>query len=497
MQIPYVLGVDIGTTSAKTIAMDENGTIHRVGQRVLETLYPDKDHREQNPVAVMEAVAESIREACLPHPPLAMAFSSAMHSTLLVDGAGKPLTNAILWSDTRSTQQAEKLKHSPLGPTLHRETGTPIHPMAPLSKIMWLRENQPALFAQAHRFVSLKEWVLHQFLGEWIIDHSMASAMGLFDVSQKTWHAAALATAGISAGRLSKPVPVDAAFSLSPQSPWLAKTGLPAGIPLFPGASDGCLANVGTGAVTENLASVTIGTSGAVRKVSNAPHPDERQQLFHYLLDDDHFVIGGAVNNGGNIIQWFAQQFLGEDDKARQFSAVEALAGQVPPCAEGLLFLPYVFGERAPFWDAKSSGTFIGLRPHHQLAHMARAVMEGVLLGVVHVTETLAETAGSFERVRASGGFAQSGFWVQMLADMLQKPVEIAESHENSAMGAAFLGFKALGRISSWEDAAQRIPIVATYQPQKALAKQYQAQANIFRAGYLSLKEVYGRLENS
>lgn len=437
---PYYIGIDIGTTSTKGLAITREGETLALERASYPTLSPQPGYQEQEPAALLNAVIEVLGHLSrrLEAPPAAIGLSCAMHSLITLDGDGKPLTNALLWSDRRSEKQAERLSGTAEGRALYRACGTPIHAMSPLCKLRWLQEEAPDIFRQAERFLSIKDYVLQQLCGECRADISLASASGLMDIRELKWHVPALNYAGIQEGQL--PPLASPTYMLTLNSEKLPSAFR--GVPVALGASDGCLANLGAPALQPEELVLTIGTSGALRATRTAPIIDEDKQIFNYRLDEELYVCGGAINNGGIAYQWLSE-LLGQERLS------EETAGQIPAGAGGLLFLPYLLGERAPIWNASASGAFTGLRRHHGPAHLHRAVLEGVAFSLRHIFEGMPVAA---REIIANGGFTHSPLWTQIIADTFGLPVRIDEQEEASARGAAFMAMKAAGAIGHYRE---------------------------------------------
>ncbi|WP_040948520.1 gluconokinase [Gorillibacterium massiliense] len=459
---PYVIAADLGTTSTKTLVVDDKGTI-LASHAILYPMYtPTPDIAEQDPQEIYQAVLRGIREVIRKagirgEDVLAVSFSSAMHSLMAVDEKGEPLTPLITWADNRSAAYTARLKKEPTGREIYHRTGTPVHPMSPLAKLMWMRDQEPDLFAKAYKFIGIKEFVFAKLFGRYVVDHSIASATGLFNLHQLDWDELALATAGVDAVRLSVPVPAGHAETGLPAA-LAAEMGLPADTPFVVGGADGPLANLGAGAVEPGVWALTVGTSGAVRGIIREPRTDAKGRLFCYALADGYWTVGGAINNGGVMFRWVRDTLATlEAEEGRRkgmdpYDYLTELAHTVPPGSGGLLFLPFLLGERSPNWNANARGVFFGLAMNHTKNHMIRAVMEGVVYRLNSVAQALSETIGAPEEIRASGGFARSPLWRQMLADVLVKTVTVTDSVESSALGAAYIGFYAMGRFSRLED---------------------------------------------
>jgi gluconokinase len=488
----YVIGIDIGTTSTKAVAFTANGEVSG-SAGVSYPVFTDAGGRhELDPDQLLEAVLSVLREVIAERAgeeaPVAVSFSCAMHSLILVDNHGDPLTRALTWADSRSEAYAAALKGSEAGRRIYRHTGTPIHAMSPLCKLLWLKEQEPELFRQAARFISIKEYIWWKLFGKYQIDYSIASATGLFDIRQLDWYPESLELAGIHASELSEPV--SSTHRESELLPVWEVLGLPKGLPFIIGGSDGCLANLGTGAVRPGATALTIGTSGAVRMAVSKPEYDPQERIFSYILTEDLYICGGATNNGGNVIQWYADLVLGGNPDEAALQQLVASADSVPAGCEGLVFLPYLLGERAPIWDAEAKGIFFGVRSIHDQRYFMRAVLEGVSNCLRQVGASLEETIGPIEQIYASGGFTRNKSWLQLIADVFLKKVCVTALADASAIGAAMMGWYALGEFSGLHEAAALAKVVAVYEPDAARHATYRENYKIFTELYSRLKDL-------
>jgi gluconokinase len=487
----YILGIDIGTTNTKAIAFDLNGKPVAQANSTYPFISRQKGYHELDPQVLFVAVTEVMKaviEITAPDELCGVAFSSAMHGLIAVDENAHPLTNMITWADLRSTAYAMRLKFTELGHRLYERTGTPVHPMSPLCKLMWMREEQPEIFAKAHKFISIKEYVFYHFFGEFIIDHSVASSTGLFDIYDLQWNADALHTAGIDASRLSTLVPTTHLIrGLAPS--FAEMFGISVNTPFVAGASDGCLAHIGSNAFEEGDVSLTIGTSGAVRMMTDKPVFDPKQRIFNYVLTDKRYLSGGALNNGGNVIQWFAKSFLKRDlSSADQFEEFIAEACATPAGSDGLIFLPYIYGERAPVWDAEARGIFFGVSATHTSAHFMRAIMEGISFALHELLVTMEETVGPIKNIYASGGFIRSKKWVSLLADVIGKKISVTHAEDSSAAGAAMLGMIALGIARDFYD-------MKTFFSEKEFFKPDVKDRDVYMTNYAVYSNLYSKFK--
>jgi gluconokinase len=488
MEAAYLIGVDIGTSSTKVIAVRYDGKVMAHHQQDYPTQQPQPGHSEQDPEEILKAVKGGIRSVAmlLKQDPVAISFSSAMHSVMAVDKDNQALTPLIIWADNRSQSIADGISSK----TLYQETGVPVHPMSPLCKIMWWREQAPETFAAAAKFIGIKEYIFFHFFGRYITDHSIASATGLFNIHQLDWNPESLELAGITAALLPEAVPCETI--LSGLIPAIAEEmGIPATTKFIAGGSDGCLAQLGSNALDAGHATLTIGTSGAVRMAVNTPVIDSQGRLFTYALIPGHFIMGGASNNGGVLIQWFIDAFVQSvTDKKLSLDGALQQALAIPPGSEGLLCLPYLHGERAPVWDGHTKGAFIGVLPMHHTWHFMRAMLEGMAYGLLSITDALEENAGDIHKISISGGFTASAEWVQLLADIFQRPMHLQQEGDASAMGAILLGFQALNITPAF---AETMP-EKVFTPDPAHGDTYRKAYTIYKKLYGALKEIFKEL---
>ena len=464
----YIIGADIGTTNVKAVAFDLHGNILCSHSEDHPMYHPKPDWSEQDPEAIVAALEICIQEVvklARPHgEAVGVCFSAAMHSLMALGETGTPLTRCIIWADNRSAALAEELRQSPRGRRLYKSNGTPIHAMTPACKLLWLRDHEPELFDRAARFVGIKEYVLFRLTGKYLIDYSLASATGLFNIRKRAWDVYTLRYLGVDAQRLSEPV---SPYHTEPL-PEGNRLGLPAGTPLVIGASDGCLANLGSGAVVPGTMAVTIGTSGAVRISAAEAYTDAEMRTFCYILDEKTYIVGGATNNGAVVFQWLKDMFFAD----MEFDDLLAEAGKIGVGSEGLLCLPYLLGERAPLWNSAVRGGFVGMDIFHKGPHFVRAVMEGILLNMYSIGHVFMENQ-TIHTIYANGGFAKSELWVQMLADIFGVTVNLNDTVETGSVGAAMMGLKALGYIKDYKDTAEFTPISRIFTPRADQHEKY------------------------
>jgi len=457
-----VIGLDVGTTAVKAVAFGVGAPWRAVAEREYPLLRPAPGRLVQDPATIAAAVDAALAEcarAAAGARIAAVSLSTAMHGLLALDAQKQPLTPLITWADGRARAQARELRAAGLAAELHRVSGAPVHPMTPLVKLLWFRQEEPELLARARWWVGLKDYVLWQLTGTLATELSSASGTGLLAMATRAWNSEAIRLTGLSPEQLPEILPTTALLGLSATA--ADRTGLPAGTPVVAGAGDGPLGNLGTGAVAPGVAGLSLGTSGAVRTIGPRPYTDPHGRLFCYALTDTAWVTGGAVSNGGAVVRW-AGEVLGRDladgqpGPARD-AALLKLAEDVPPGSDGLVMLPYLLPERAPLWDADLRGAYLGLRHSHGRGHLVRAAVEGVALQLSAIVADL-DRVHPVTAVRATGGVFRSALWRAVLPAVLDRPVHLSSGEEGSALGAAALGLHALGRTPRPEDALALLP---------------------------------------
>jgi gluconokinase len=458
---PCTIGLDMGTSTIKALAFDASGE-RIAGSSAEVTTLLQEENAEQDPRHVLtlclEVLAETTESAIGSGYSIErVGISSAMHSILAASNDDTPLTNAMLWMDGRAQGEAEELWSSDLGRLLYQRTGTPIHSMSPLAKLLWLRRRRPDIWQRSARFVSLKEWIWHHWFGAWQVDRSIASSTGLYRLQTGDWDEEALKLLDLSPARLSTLVPTT--FTRDGlDEPRLISAGLTGTTPFTIGASDGVLANLGMRAIDPRAMVLTIGTSCAVRRGSTAPYTNPDTRTFCSVLAlPDRFIIGAASNSGGVVLDWLKYMVCSQTTATPEESETLWLglleqASQVS--SEGLVFLPYVAGERAPLWDAGASGLFFGLRLHHQRPHLVRAAVEGILFNAYWLAEDLLARTPPPECLITTGGVLVPR-WIQQLAsEIFELPVYPGSHSDASARGAALLADIAAGK-AEWPSSAQ------------------------------------------
>ncbi|MBS4206936.1 gluconokinase [Bacillus sp. FJAT-50079] len=476
----FVIGLDIGTTSVKAVVFHMNGKVKAEAEQLNETYYPQTGWVEQDPVELEQSAVKAVRmvveQAGIQKEDIAaIGLSCAMHSIICVDDMREPLSRALIWSDGRSSDIADRL-HQSDGADMYARTGVPIHPMSPLLKLMWMKETNYVPYEKARYFMSVKEYILMKWYGEIVADYSMAAASGLMNAETLKWDEKALELSGVTVDQLPKIVPPTETLT-GLRAELATEMGIAPETPIVLGAADGQLANLGIGAIAPGEVALTVGTSGAIRQFTKGYRVNEKRETFSYAFTDEYAIIGGPTNNGGIALQWLKDLVNYEGGYTEFITEAE----KVKPGAEGIIFLPYINGERAPLWNQNATGTFHGVSITHKQEHFVRAVLEGITFNLYQIDEALERLAGKSDTIFVNGGLARSPLWLQMLADVFGKKVFVAETHHSSAWGAAWTALVAIGKAESFEQIKETVVLGEAITPNQESHQTYQEIYNNYK----------------
>lgn len=496
-----VIGIDTGTTSTKGLAAGPNGQIRALTSVHYPLAVPGPGRAELDPRQLADAARQALIEvaaACREHGDrvIAIGLSSFLHALVPMDASGQPLGPVVTWADNRSAAQCEHIVATGGAKRLQARTGTPVHPMSPLTKLAWWAEEDPALLRGTPRWGGVKELIVSSLAGgPFLVDLSSASGTGLYDIHSRQWDQEALAIASVRPEQLAEVVPTVQSLTLDPAVATAA--GLPASTPLIIGAADGPLANLGVGAVSRGVGAVSLGTSGALRTVVGAPAGDDAGRLFCYALTEDRWVVGGAVNNAGSVVRWAGQALdsssSSPDDQRDAYLLDEA--ERIVAGSEGLLCLPYLLGERAPWWRPGLRGAYLGLRREHGRPHLVRAAVEGVCQQLALVRDSFDTEGVPLTEIRATGGAAASSLWISVLASALDLPVTVADVPEGTALGACLLARHALGELPDLDRAAASVSTGDVTRPDPEDAALYRRLRPLVEKSALAVLDVVTELD--
>ncbi len=456
----HVIGIDIGTQSTKAVLMDEQGGLVAQSSVAYQVDSPHPLWAEQWPQVWMQAVEQCIRAVVAGRADAARSVKALCISSLYggsgipMDAAGTPLHPCLIWMDRRAQDEVAWVRAHIDLEQLYYITGNGVDSYYGYTKMLWLREKRPEIWAKTRHFVPPNAYVIAQLTGELAVDHSSAGNIGgVYDMRRREWSGTMLDALGIPREMMPQRLVESSAIVASLSKEHARDLGLPDGLPVVAGGVDAAVATLAAGARREGNHVAMIGTSmcwGTIRKTVDAR--DGLIAMPHVLNGlDDLYVFGGAITAGASVT-WFRENFCEGEiiaGKARGIdphALLEQGASLLPPGGEGLVFLPYLMGERSPIWDAQASGAFVGLGLHHGRAHLYRAVLEGVTYALQHNIATGARGSGPLdEAITVVGGAARSDLWVQMIADITRRPVYTIPGDVEASLGAAMLAALAVG----------------------------------------------------
>ncbi|MEX0885954.1 MAG: gluconokinase [Phycisphaeraceae bacterium] len=485
MSRDLIVGLDLGTTAVKALAVDPVGRVVTDARADIELLQPapgraviDADRYVDAALATLGVVAGQLDARRV----AGLALSGAMHSLVPVDANDRPLTEALTWADARGQAQTEHLRQRTDTRGLHRRTGCPLRWLYHAPRLRYFREQASDIDARTARYVTLKDLVVHRLTGQWVADLGLMSTTGLVDLADRDFDDEALALADVGRDRLPRLCEPTAIIGpLTREASSAAR--LLADLPVVAGSSDGPLANLATLAGDQALA-ITVGTSAAVRVNCPTPTVDDGELTWCYLIAGDRYVRGGAINNAGLLARWVADRFYGDAPADARYATMLREAGDVAPGAAGVVMLPYLTGERTPIWNPAARATIHGLTLTHTRAHIARAALEAVAFAVAELVDILDVRERLAAGVPLSGGITRAPIWCRILADVLGAPLHVADVPDASAVGAAMVGHLALGHVDTLDVGARPRPAGSTVTPTAAHATPYRDA----RERYISLK---------
>ena len=496
----YLLAHDLGTTGNKaTLFEAEEGVALASTFEPYPTFYPQPGWAEQDPADWERAIWQATRRL-LPQTGIepgriaAVSFSGTMQGALLVDRLGKPLCRAIIWADQRATTQTEFIGSVCDSQTLYHLTGQRLSPTYTAPKVLWIKEHFPGLYDQAFKVLQAKDYAAYLLTGVFATDHSDASATLVFDLVGKCWESGLIAALGLKGG-LFPEAHVSTAIIGRVTPAAAAASGLTAGTPVVIGGGDGACATVGAGSVREGEAYAYLGSSSWIAVTTRQPIYDPQQRTFTlaHLIPGHYFPLG-TMQAAGGAYDWLERLFH-PASVVQDLQAMDAEAASVPAGAHGLLFLPYLMGERSPYWNPLARGALVGLAMPHGQAEFARAVLEGVALNLGLILEALRAQDVQVGRLLLIGGGARSAVWRQILADVLDLPVWLpALTSEATALGAAVAGGVGVGLFTDFNVVDRLVSARPGEQPEPARHQQYAALLDLFRQTYQALDPIFTKL---
>jgi xylulokinase len=500
-----VLGIDLGTSAVKVQVLDASGNTVARATREYPLVTPKPLWSEQDPAHWWAATCEALRAAAAPRAEkiVCVGLTGQMHGLVLCDAEDSVLRPAILWNDQRTEAQCESIIHRVGRERVLQLTGNLVLPGFTAPKIEWVREHEPEIFKRVKSVLLPKDWLRLLLTGVRATDVADASGTSLFDVSARSWSGEMLAALDISEAWLPE-VFESPSICAEISSAAAELTGLRAGTPVVAGAGDQAASAVGAGLVGEGAVSATLGTSGVVFAVSDNYKLDPLGRLhsFCHAVPNKWHSMGVVLAAGGSL-SWFQATLCADltsrakENGSLPFDLMMAEAETTATGAEGLLFLPYLTGERTPHADPYARGAFVGLTSRHTRGHMIRAVVEGVSFALRDSLELMGALGLGGAEVRAAGGGARSPFWCALLADVFGLPVVAAERDAGSSVGVAFIAGVGAGVFADFAETARLQGTCQTHQPDPGRVAELDAGYARYRELYPALREGFLELGTS
>ncbi len=505
-----VLGVDVGTSGVKSLAIDtDTGEIVARGLEALPLHTPRAGWAEQDAMDMRHAAFASIRSMVAALGPRsrdvrAIGLTGQMHSAVVLDEAGVPVRDAILWCDTRTHEECRELRQALGSEGLAREAGNDALEGFTLPKLLWLRRHEPANFARVRHVLMPKDWIGYLLTGTFGADFSDASGTLAFHPGERRWNPRILDAAEIRASWFPDAAPSTAVLGgLSGGA--ARELGLRDDVLVVRGAADNPAAAVGLGVLSSDRAMVSLGTSGVVFQPTPSYVVDDGLRLHSFCHATDGWYWMGVMLAAGGALRWYrdtlsdGEKLAAELRRTDPYEIITEAASTSAPGAGGVRFLPYLMGERTPHRDAHARGVFAGMSGATTKADMSRAVLEGVTFGLADCTKLMREVGAAHRlpmarEVRVTGGGARSAFWRQLVADVLDVEVVLTNSSEGPALGAALLAAVGAGHVHSLPDACDRFVHVAERRaPEPSMTARYADAHEEFRSLYGALRSWFGR----
>ncbi len=491
------LGIDISTTSTKTIAIDPTGKILAVASSEYSFQTPLPLWSEQDPELWWQAVKVSIR-ACMqktglkPATVKGIGLTGQMHGLVILDENGSVLRPSILWNDQRTQRQCDEIREIINKKELIQISGNNALTGFTAPKLLWVKEEEPTIYNRIRHVLLPKDYVRFKLTGEYAVDRAGGSGTILFDLAKRDWSQDLIRRLGFDPTWFPKTFEGTQITGLLTKKA-AEEVGLVEGIPVFGGGGDQAASAVGTGAVKQGIISISLGTSGVVFASADSPfiEPDGRLHAFCHAVPQKWHLMGVMLSAAGSL-RWFRDTFKPEAN----YDDLVSEAAQIAPGSEGLYFLPYLTGERTPYPDPLARGGFIGITVRHSIQHFTRAVLEGVGFGLRDSYELMKEVGlKTIEQVRITGGGSKSLLWRQIIADILNTEIVTIHSEEGAAFGAALLAATGTGVFGSVEEACSSTIMVKEHVTPGSASSTYDQIYPEYRQLYPALKDNFQNME--
>ena len=489
----YFIGIDLGTSAVKLLLCDETGAIQNVTTREYPLSFPHTGWSEQAPEDWWTNTVDGMHELLEGFDASKVAgisFGGQMHGLVVLDTNDQVLRPAILWNDNRTVKENDYLNKTIGKETLSAYTGNISFTGFTAPKLLWMKENEPELFAKIDKIMLPKDYLAYRMTGVHCTDMSDASGFLLLDVKNRRWSKEMLDICGVTEAQMPKLFEsYEAVGTLLPE---VAKElGLSEQVIVAAGAGDNAAAAVGTGTVGENACNLSLGTSGTIFLTSKEFRVDKHNALHSFAHADGHYHLMGVVLSAASCNKWWSEQIK----ETKNFKEQEAKITDDMLGENHVYFLPYLMGERSPHNDPNARGTFIGMTMDTDYTDMLQAMLEGVIFAIRDSLEVARSLGISPERTKICGGGAKSKLWCKMVANIFNMKVDVLENVQGPSMGGALLAAVACGVFQNVEETAKLAKIAETIEPDPALVEKYEARYQQFKQIYPAVKELFPKIQ--
>ncbi|WP_129731696.1 xylulokinase [Ectobacillus funiculus] len=493
----YVIGIDLGTSAVKILLINQNGEVCHEVSKSYPLIQEKSGYSEQNPEEWVEKTAQGLAELVQKFQGNVddiegISFSGQMHGLVLLDEEHQVLRNTILWNDTRTTEQCRQINEIVGTDRLLEITKNPALEGFTLPKLLWVKQYEPEVFEKAHVFMLPKDYLRYRMTGEIHSEYSDAAGTLLLNVSKKTWSTEICELVGIKS-ELCPPLVESHQLVGTITSDFANWTGLSESVKVFAGGADNACGAIGSGILSEGRTLCSIGTSGVVLSYEERNDQDFQGKVHYFNHGEENaFYTMGVTLAAGYSLSWFKDTFAEKEKFEQLLQGID----QVPVGANGLLFTPYLVGERTPHADSVIRGSFIGMDASHKRRDFVRAVLEGITFSLNESIEIFRENGKTIDTIVSIGGGAKNEAWLQIQADIFNANIVKLSSEQGPGMGAAMLAAFGCGWFSSLLECADKfIAPVKTYQPVKENVEQYQKLFGIYKQVYKQTKVLNEQLQ--
>ncbi len=495
----YLLGIDIGTSACKIAVFDRMGKVIGTANGDYAVYYPYPGWAEQNPeewwIAVCKAIKDIFKQGrVLPEQIAGIGIDGQSWSAIPVDRAGNVLTNTPIWMDTRAADICRELNEKIGDDEIFRLSGNSLQPSYSTAKIIWYQRNLPEVYEKTYKVLQSNSYIALKLTGEFTQELSQGYGLHCFNMQTGTWNKEMCAKLGISPEMLPDIYPCHEVIGTVTKKA-AGESGLAAGTPVVAGGLDAACGTLGAGVIHPGETQEQGGQAGGMSICTDTYKADPRLILSFHVIPD-HWLLQGGTTGGGGVMRWLENQFgdyereEGKRQGKNSLVLFNELAEKVAPGSDGMVFLPYMSGERSPIWDPNAKGVFYGLDFSKTKAHFIRAAMEGVALSLRHNLDVAKEAGAEVSVLRSMGGSANSLLWTQIKSDVTGKPIVVPSSDTATTLGAVMLAGVGVGMYKDFEEAVSlTVENKRSHEPNPENMKAYKENYQVYLELYHNLKE--------